>query len=62
MNFPVDRFGESKAVIPPDVLRPIYVEDSRPFFQRLIESIRVKWSYDPKTNNLTIEAHGKADV
>jgi len=61
MSPTVDRYEESKAVIPPDILRPIPVQDSRNFFARLIDSMRVRWEFDPKTHKLTVEAHGGAE-
>jgi len=38
----VDRYGETRAKIPPDVLRPIPAQDKRGFLVRLLDSIKVK--------------------
>ena len=60
--FGVDRYGDTKAVIPSDVLRVIPKEDRRSFLVRLLDSIRITATFDRKTGNITIEAHGKAEL
>lgn len=42
MNSIVDRYGDTKAKIPADVLRPVPLEDRRGFLVRLLDSIKVK--------------------
>ena len=59
MSFKVDRYEKSKSIIPPDVLRPVRVEDKRGFVIRLIESIRAKATVD-KSGKATFEATGGA--
>ena len=60
--FGVEPYGDTKAVIPSDVLRVIPKEDRRSFLIRLLDSIRVTATFDRKTGNITIEAHGKAEL
>jgi hypothetical protein len=38
----VDRYGDTQAKIPADVLRPIPAQDKRGFLVRLLDSIKVK--------------------
>jgi hypothetical protein len=61
-TFGVDRYGDTKAVIASDVLRVIPKEDRRSFLLRLLDSIRITATFDRKTGNITIEAHGKAEL
>jgi hypothetical protein len=58
----VDRYGDTKSVIASDILRCIPKEDRRSFLVRLLDSIRITASFDRKTGNVTIEAHGKAEL
>tara|TARA_R110000868_G_scaffold102592_5_gene282576 strand:- start:358 stop:549 length:192 start_codon:yes stop_codon:yes gene_type:complete len=60
--FGVDRYGDTEAVIAPDILRAIPKEDRRSFIVRLLDSIRISASFDRKSGSVTIEAHGKAEL
>ena len=46
--FQVDRFGDSKAKIPGDVLRPIPPVDRRSVARQLIDNLKVTFAIKPK--------------
>lgn len=43
-RFEVAPYAESEATIPPDILRPLHVDDARGFLARLVSSLRGKAS------------------
>lgn len=63
--FQIDRFGESGAKTPDDVLRPIASVERRSVARQLIDNLRVKFSLKPrgwKTPDAGIEISSRAEL
>lgn len=60
--FTVDRFGDAEASLPPDVLKEVPKEDPRPFWIRLLRSIRFGMKTNSKGIPTEINIKGGADI
>ena len=56
-RFEVAPYADSQATIPPDILRPLHVDDARGFLARLVSSLRGKASVK-RDGNFSAELTG----